>query len=342
MEVTFEDIGDAYGRVVLNMKVLITGGAGFIGSFLVDSLLDKGEDVFVIDDLSTGTLNNIKQHQDHPRFHFTVDTILNEKIVDELIRQCDHIYHMAAVVGVKLIMSRPVETLETNAKGTEIILRTANKYGKKVLIASSSEVYGKALNGQDDILCEDRDRLVGCTSRRRWAYACSKSLDEFLALAYFEEKKLPIVVARLFNTVGPRQAGQYGMVIPNFVQKALMGKPITIYGDGLQSRSFIHVKDAVDALIRLMDEPRALGQIINVGCPYEITIMNLALIVKEMTNSTSEIEKISYEKAYGPGFEDMRRRCPDISKIRDLIHFDPKNGIRDIIQSVIAYYKSNL
>ena len=322
------------------MKILITGGAGFIGSHLADRLLEMGEEVYVIDDLSSGSLRNVEHLQHNQRFRLVVDTILHEALMDELTSKCEHIYHMAAVVGVKQIMNRPVETLETNVKGTEIVLRSANQYKKKVLIASTSEVYGKVMDGNNCLLLsEDTDRLMGSTSKRRWAYACSKALDEFLALAYFEEKKLPVVIVRLFNTVGPRQTGQYGMVIPNFVQKALIDKPIVVHDDGSQSRTFIHISDAVEALIGLMAEPRAVGQVVNVGTNEEIAIKELALMVKEMSGSESDIEYISYEKAYGPGFEDMKHRCPDIARIKELIGFQPKVDLRGIIQSVIDYYK---
>jgi len=322
------------------MKILITGGAGFIGSHLTDRLLEMGDEVFVVDDLSTGSLENVEQHQNQEKFHLVVDTILNEAVMNELVFKCDQIYHMAAAVGVKLIMNRPVETLETNVKGTEMVLMLANRYKKKVLIASSSEVYGKVMDGENTpCLLEDTDRLMGSTTKRRWAYACSKALDEFLALAYFEEKKLPVIIARLFNTVGPRQTGQYGMVIPNFVEKALIGKPITVYGDGTQSRSFTHIDDITHALIKLMAKPEAVGQIFNVGNPEEVTIKELAMMVKEMAGSSSEIEYISYEKAYGPGYEDMQRRSPDITKLKSLIHFETKTDLRGIIQSVIDYYK---
>jgi UDP-glucose 4-epimerase len=322
------------------MKILITGGAGFIGSHLADRLLEMGEEVFVIDDFSTGALKNIENLQENPRFHLVADTILHEAVMNELVFKCDQIYHMAAAVGVKLIMNRPVETLETNVKGTEMVLKLANSHKRKVLIASTSEVYGKVMDGHNcSVLTEDTDRLMGSTSKRRWAYACSKALDEFLAMAYYEEKKLPVIIARIFNTVGPRQTGQYGMVIPNFVQKALIDKPIVVYGDGTQSRSFTHVSDAVDALVGLMAEPGAVGQVVNVGNTKEVTIKELALLVKEMTGSESDIEYIPYEKAYGPGFEDMKRRCPDISKIKELIGFQPNIDLRGIIQSVIDYYK---
>ena len=322
------------------MKVLITGGAGFIGSHLADRLLGQGEEVYAIDDLSTGSLRNVEHLQDNVKFHLVVDTVLHEAVMNELVFKCDQIYHMAAVVGVKQIMNRPVETLETNVKGTEMVLRLANRHKKKVLIASTSEVYGKVMEGDNCyLLTEDTDRLMGSTAKRRWAYACSKALDEFLALAYHEEKKLPVVVARLFNTVGPRQTGQYGMVIPNFVQKALIDKPIVVHGDGTQSRSFTHISDAVEALIALMSEPRAVGQVVNVGNTEEVTIKELALMVKDMSGSVSDIEYIPYEKAYGPGFEDMKRRCPDINRIKELIGFQPKVDLRGIIQSVIDYYK---
>ena len=322
------------------MKVLVTGGAGFIGSHLADRLLETGEEVYAIDDLSTGSLKNVKHLQDNPQFHLVVDTVLHEGVMNELVFKCDHIFHMAAVVGVKQIMNRPVETLETNVKGTEMVLKLANRHKKKVLIASTSEVYGKVMDGDNcSLLTEDTDRLMGSTTKRRWAYACSKALDEFLALAYHEEKKLPVVVARLFNTVGPRQTGQYGMVIPNFVQKALIDKPIVVHGDGTQSRSFTHVSDVVEALIALMAETRAEGLVVNVGGTEEVTIKDLAHLVKEMTGSGSQIEYISYEKAYGPGFEDMQRRCPDISRIKELIDFEPKVDLRGIVQSVIDYYK---
>jgi UDP-glucose 4-epimerase len=322
------------------MKVLITGGAGFIGSHLADHLLERGDEVFAIDDLSTGSLKNVEHLQNNSMFHLVVDTVLHEAVMNELIFKCDHIYHMAAVVGVKQIMNRPVETLETNVKGTEMVLRLANRHKKQVLMASTSEVYGKVMDGDDCyMLSEDTDRMMGSTTKRRWAYACSKALDEFLALAYYEEKKLPVVIARLFNTVGPRQTGQYGMVIPSFVQKALIGKPLIVHGDGTQTRSFTYIADVVEALILLMSEPRAVGQVINVGSTEEVSIRELAQIVKEMTDSNSEIEYLTYEKAYGPGFEDMKRRCPDITRIKDLIGFSPKKDLRSIIQSVINYYK---
>jgi UDP-glucose 4-epimerase len=256
--------------------------------------------------------------------------------MNELIFKADHVYHLAAAVGVLNIMDHPVETLDINVKGTETVLRLANRFKKKVLIASTSEIYGKHVA---HALSEDDNRVMGTVKKRRWAYACSKTLDEFLALAYYDEKKLPVVIARLFNTVGPRQTGRYGMVLPNFVQSALLGKPITVYGDGTQTRSFTHVKDVVKALIKLMEEPKAEGDVFNVGNSHEISIKDLAVKVKDMTGSPSEIEYIPYEKAYGPGFEDMDRRCPVIDKLTRLTGFKPNHDLESIIQSVIDYFK---
>ena len=318
------------------MKALITGGAGFIGSHLAERLLDLGHEVFIIDNLWTGKLSNIEKIQNHGRLHLVVDTILTESVMNDLIFKIDHIYHLAAAVGVKNIMDHPVETLDINVKGTEVVLRLANRFKKKVFIASTSEIYGKHV---EHTLSEDDNRVMGTVKKRRWAYACSKTLDEFLALSYFDEKKLPVVIGRLFNTVGPRQIGQYGMVLPTFVQSALLVKPITVFGDGTQSRSFTHVNDVVGAIIKLMDEPAAEGDIFNVGNDSEVTINQLAETVKEMTGSDSEIEHITYERAYGPGFEDMERRCPNIDKIKNLIGFEPSHDLKSIVQSVIDYFK---
>jgi UDP-glucose 4-epimerase len=318
------------------MKVLITGGAGFIGSHLAEKLLEMGQEVFVIDNLWTGELANLSKVQNAKGFHLVVDTILNESVMNELVFKADQIYHLAAAVGVRNIMDHPVETLDINVKGTETVLRLANRFKKKVFIASTSEVYG---NHMEHTLAEDDNRVMGSVKKRRWAYACSKTLDEFLALAYFDEKKLPVVVGRLFNTVGPRQTGQYGMVLPGFVQSALLGKAITVYGDGNQTRSFTHVFDVVGALIKLMEEPAAEGDVFNIGNDHEVTINELAQKVKEMTGSDSEIDHISYEKAYGPGFEDMQRRCPNIDKIRALIGFEPEYDLETMIKSVIDYFK---
>ena len=318
------------------MKKLITGGAGFIGSHLAEKLLDLGHEVYVIDNLWTGELKNLEKSRNNRKFHLVVDTILNESVMNELIFKVDHIYHMAAAVGVRNIMDHPVETLDINVKGSETVLRLTNRFKKKIFIASTSEVYGKHL---DHSLSEDDNRVMGSVKKRRWAYACSKTLDEFMALAYYDEKKLPVVVGRLFNTVGPRQTGQYGMVLPTFVQSALLGKPITVFGDGTQTRSFTHVKDVVNALTRLMDEPKAEGDIFNIGNDHEITINELAEKVKAMTGSDSEIEHIPYEKAYGPGFEDMERRCPNIDKVKKLVGFKPERDLDAIVQDVIDYFK---
>lgn len=318
------------------MKILITGGAGFIGSHLAERLLEADNEVFIIDNLWTGKLSNLEKIQGHEKLHLVVDTILNESVMNELIFKIDHIYHLAAAVGVKNIMDHPVETIETNVKGTEVVLRLANRFKKKILVASTSEIYGKHV---EHSLAEDDNRVMGTVKKRRWAYACSKTLDEFLALAYHDEKKLPVIITRLFNTVGPRQTGQYGMVLPNFVQSALLGKPITVYGDGTQSRSFAHVQDVIEALVKLMQTPEAVGDVFNVGNDHEVTITDLAKKVKEMTGSRSEIEYQPYEKAYGPGFEDMERRCPNIEKIKALIGYEPKHDLESIIQSVIDYFK---
>jgi len=316
--------------------VLITGGAGFIGSHLAERLLKQGAEVFIVDNLWTGKLSNIKRIQGHERLHPVIDTILNESVMNELIFKADEIYHLAAAVGVRNVMDHPVETLEINVKGTEVVLRLANRFKKKVFIASTSEIYGKHVEHD---LSEDNNRVMGTVKKRRWAYACSKTLDEFLALAYFDEKKLPIVIGRLFNTVGPRQTGRYGMVLPGFVQSALLGKPITVYGEGTQTRSFMHVNDAVEAIMGLMEAPLAEGEIYNIGNDQEVSINDLARKVKEMTGSDSEIEHIPYEKAYGPGFEDMERRCPNISKLKAAIGFSPSYDLTSIIQSVIDYFK---
>jgi UDP-glucose 4-epimerase len=316
------------------LRVLITGGAGFIGSHLSDAYLGRGDEVYVIDDLSTGSIDNIQHLKNNPRFHYTIESVHSQPIVAELVDQCDVIFHLAAAVGVKLIVESPVRTIETNIKGTEVILALANKKKKKVLIASTSEVYG--LSDQVPFR-EDGNLVMGATTKGRWSYACSKAIDEFLALAYWREKKLPTVVVRLFNTVGPRQTGQYGMVIPTFVKQALSGRPITVYGDGKQSRCFGYVGDVVKALIKLMDEPTAVGQVFNIGSNQEVTILELARQVKELTNSDSEIVFVPYDEAYEEGFEDMPRRVPDISKINALVGFRPEMSLDGILQTVIDY-----
>ncbi|HYG79659.1 MAG TPA: GDP-mannose 4,6-dehydratase [Pyrinomonadaceae bacterium] len=317
------------------MRVLITGGAGFIGSHLADAYLQRGDEVYAIDDLSTGSIENIQHLKANPRFHYTIDSVHNQPVVAELVDQCDVIFHLAAAVGVKLIVESPVRTIETNVRGTEVVLSLANKKKKKVLIASTSEVYG--LSDQVPFR-EDGNLVMGATTKGRWSYACSKAIDEFLALAYWREKKLPTVIVRLFNTVGPRQTGQYGMVIPTFVKQALAGRPITVYGDGKQTRCFGYVGDVVGALVKLMDHPQSVGQVFNIGSNEEVTILGLAERVKELTGSESEIVFVPYDEAYEEGFEDMPRRVPDISKINSLVGFRPEMSLDGILQSVINFH----
>jgi UDP-glucose 4-epimerase len=318
------------------MRVLITGGAGFVGSHLSEALLERGDEVFILDNLSTGSINNVVHLKENPRFHYTIDTVTNEPVLAELIDRCDIVVHLAAAVGVKLIVEQPVHTIETNVHGTEVVLKHANKKKKLVLIASTSEVYGKST---DVPFREDADLVLGPTTKHRWAYACSKMIDEFLALAYWKERKLPVIVVRLFNTVGPRQTGQYGMVIPNFVRQALAGQPITVFGDGSQSRSFTYVGDVVKAMVALIDEPRAIGQVFNIGNGKEITIGALAAKVKKMTSSDSEIVTIPYEKAYEAGFEDMPRRVPDITRIKALVGYEPTVELEETLTRVIEYFR---
>jgi UDP-glucose 4-epimerase len=313
---------------------LITGGAGFIGSHLADAYLERGDEVFIIDDLSTGSIENIAHLKKHPRFRYTIDTITNQPVLAELVDQCDVIFHLAAAVGVKLIVESPVRTIETNVHGTEVVLSLANKKKKKVLVASTSEVYGLSAEVP---FREDGALVMGATTKGRWSYACSKALDEFLALAYWREKKLPTIIVRLFNTVGPRQTGRYGMVIPTFVKQALSGRQITVYGDGQQSRCFGYVGDVVEALIKLMAHTEAVGQVFNIGSNEEVTILELAQRVKELTQSESEIAFVPYDEAYEEGFEDMPRRVPDISKVNALVGFRPRMSLDGILQSVIAF-----
>ena len=316
------------------MRVLITGGAGFIGSHLCEALLERGDEVFVLDNLSTGSIDNIAHLKSHPKFHYTIDTVANEPVLAEHIDRADVVVHLAAAVGVKLIVEQPVHTIETNVHGTEVVLKHANKKKKLVLIASTSEVYGKSA---DVPFREDADLVLGPTAKHRWAYACSKLIDEFLALAYWKEKKLPVIIVRLFNTVGPRQTGHYGMVIPTFVRQALAGQPITVFGDGTQSRSFTYVGDVVRAMVALIQEPKAVGQVFNIGNGREITIGELAERIKRMTGSASPIVTIPYDQAYEAGFEDMPRRVPAISKIDALVGYAPTVELDEILARVIDY-----
>ena len=318
------------------MRVLITGGAGFIGSHLADAYLQRGDEVLVIDDLSTGTIENIRHLKTNPRFSYTIDSVHNHPVTAELVDQSDIVIHLAAAVGVKLIVESPVRTIETNVRGTEVVLELANKKQKRVLIASTSEVYGLST---DVPFREDGNLVMGATTKGRWSYACSKAIDEFLALAYWREKKLPTTIVRLFNTVGPRQTGRYGMVIPTFVRQALAGRPITVYGNGKQTRCFGYVGDVVGALIKLMDHSDSVGQVFNIGSTEEISILQLAEKVKALTNSASEIVFVPYDEAYEEGFEDMPRRVPDTSKINQLVGFKAEMTLDGILQSVISFHR---
>ena len=320
------------------MKYLLTGGAGFIGSHLAEALLDRGDEVRVIDDLSTGGIENIQHLKGRRGFQYVLDTVLNRPVMAELVDEADIILHLAAAVGVRLIVESPVRTIETNIKGTEMVLELAAKKKKPVVIFSTSEVYGKS-NGAR--FFETGDLILGPTFKGRWSYAASKIIDEFLALAYYKEKELPVIIIRLFNTVGPRQTGRYGMVVPRFVQQALAAEPITVFGDGKQTRTFTHVKDAVWAILKLVDHPRAVGEIFNIGGKEEISIEGLAQLVKEVLQSPSPIVYIPYEQAYEEGFEDMRKRVPDIGKIQELVGFDPNFSSKDMILDVAEYQKNS-
>jgi len=319
------------------VRILITGGAGFIGSYLSEAYIQRGEEVWVIDDLSTGSLENITQLLHHPRFHFVNDTILNREILLELTGTCDVIIHLAAAVGVRLIIEEPLKSIHTNVVGTELVLEMANKFRKKIFIASTSEVYGR---NSKVPLHEDDQRIYGSTVLARWSYAATKAMDEFLALAYYRTKQLPVIIARLFNTVGPRQTGRYGMVIPRFVGQALRNDPITVYGDGSQTRTFTYVGDVVQGIMALIDEPGAVGEIFNIGGEEEITIETLALKVKTITGSSSRIEHIPYSEAYQEGFEDMERRVPDITRIQRLVGYRNTRDIDTILAKVVEYERT--
>ncbi len=315
---------------------LITGGAGFIGSHLAEKLLAQGDQVTIIDNLSTGRFENIAHLAGGPDFHYAIEDIRHAAVMDRLVSECDVIYHLAAAVGVFAIVRSPIDTLKVNVGGTEIVLETARRYRKKVLIASTSEVYGKGVRVP---FSEDDDRILGPTSKSRWSYAASKELDEFLGLAYYRAAELPVTIFRLFNTVGARQVGSYGMVVPRFVQWALANEPIQVYGDGRQSRCFANVHDVVDAIVALGASHSTVGHVYNVGNNDEITIYELAERVKERTNSTSEIVLVPYDEAYETGFEDMRRRVPDIRKIREAVGWYPTTPLEDTIDQIIAYHR---
>jgi UDP-glucose 4-epimerase len=320
------------------MRALITGGAGFIGSHLAEALLEQGHQVTVLDDLSTGSFDNIAHLKGRAGFRYTIDTVMNEPVLAELVDQCDVVYHLAAAVGVRLIVEAPVRTLETNVHGTEVVLKAAAKKQRLVVVASTSEVYGKS----DAVpFREDGDIALGPTVKHRWAYACSKALDEFLALAYWKEKRLPVIIVRFFNTVGPRQTGRYGMVVPNFVRQALAGEPITVFGDGTQTRCFTYVGDVVGALTAIVTREAAYGNVYNVGNTEEISILGLAERVKALTKSTSPIVTIPYDQAYESGFEDMPRRVPELARIRALIGYEPRVALDEILRLVIEHHRTH-
>lgn len=317
-------------------RALITGGAGFIGSHLAEYLLAHDYEVTIVDNLSTGRFENIAHLEGHSQFHYAIEDIRNETVMDRLVSECDMIYHLAAAVGVFSIVSTPIDTIEINVGGTQVVLQTARRYRRKVLIASTSEVYGKGIKVP---FAEDDDRVLGPTTKSRWSYAASKELDEFLGLAYYRAVKLPVVVFRLFNTVGPRQVGHYGMVLPRFVQWALKGEPLQVFGDGTQSRCFCNVRDVVDAIHRLEITPGTLGEVFNIGNNEEITIGDLARRVIARTGSASEIVHVPYEKAYEPGFEDMQRRVPDVSKIRQVTGWEPTTSLDQTIDQIVDYFR---
>lgn len=321
------------------MKYLITGGAGFVGSHLADKLINEGHEVTVIDDLSTGRYSNVEHLEGNNKFRLIIDTVLNEKLMEELIRDTDRVFHMASAVGVRLIMEQPVKTIETIFHGTDVVLKFCSRYRKRVLVPSTSEVYGKGVSVP---FKEEDDLLTGSTDKHRWAYACAKTLDEFLALAHWKETRLPVVVVRLFNTVGPRQTGQYGMVVPNFIKSALSNKPINVYGDGNQARCFGHVLDIVEGLAKAIETPECFGQVINFGNNEEITILDLAKRVVEKTGSESEIRFLTYDEVYGEGFEDMQRRVPSLEKAKRLVGYQPTRTLDNIITDVVEEFRERL
>src|SRR4051812_7836550 len=318
------------------VRALITGGAGFIGSHLSEALLNAGHQVLVMDNLATGSFDNIAHVKGQPGFEYFIDSVNNEPLLAELIDRSDVVFHLAAAVGVKLIVEQPVHTIENNVHGTEVVLKHANKKKKLVVVASTSEVYGKS---NDVPFREDSDLVLGPTPKHRWAYACSKAIDEFLALAYWKERKLPVIIVRFFNTVGPRQTGQYGMVIPNFVRQSLAGEPITVFGDGTQRRSFTHVSDVVGALLKLVREPKAIGLVINIGNTEEVSMLQLAERVRQLSGSESSIKLIPYDEAYESGFEDMPRRVPALERVKELIGYETENTLDDILTQVIDYFR---
>lgn len=318
------------------MRVLITGGAGFIGSHLAEALLSRGDKVYILDDLSTGSMENIRHLKDLPGFHYQIDSVMNKPLLGEMVDEIDLVIHLAAAVGVRLIVESPVRTIDTNIRGTEFVLEAAQKKKKVVFIASTSEVYGKSTSIP---FCEDGDLVMGATVKGRWSYAASKALDEFLGLAYWKEKKLPVIIGRFFNTIGPRQTGRYGMVVPNFVRQALDNKPITVFGTGKQTRCFCYVGDVVAALLKLVENQQAVGQVFNIGSSEEISIEGLANLIKTKLKSVSEIRHVPYDQAYEEGFEDMLRRVPDITKIEKYVGWRPSTSLDVTIDLVSQYFK---
>ena len=321
------------------MKILITGGAGFVGSHLADKLIGEGHEITVIDDLSTGRYSNVEHLEGKANFRLIIDTVLNEKLMEELIRETDRVFHMASAVGVRLIMEQPVKTIETIFHGTDVVLKFCSRYRKRVLIPSTSEVYGKGVSVP---FKEEDDLLTGSTDKHRWAYACAKTLDEFLALAHWKETRLSVVVVRLFNTVGPRQTGQYGMVVPNFVKAALRNEPINIHGDGNQQRCFGHVYDVIEGLTKAIETPACFGQVINFGNDEEISIKGLAEKAIAMTGSKSELRYLTYDEVYGEGFEDMQRRVPSLEKAKRLVGYQATRTLSDIINDVAEQFREEL
>jgi len=319
------------------MKFLITGGCGFIGSHLAEELLLQGNKVEVIDDLSTGSIDNVSSILKNPDFSLVIDNILNTYIVEELVRRNDFVFHLAAVVGVKKVLKNPVNSILINVEGTHNILKNCARFRKKVLLTSTSEIYGK---NENIPFSENADIIIGTTKKRRWSYACTKAIDEFLALAYFEEEKLPVIIVRLFNTVGPKQSAEYGMVIPKFVKQAITHKPITVFGTGEQTRCFIHIKDVVKVLLKIITKEKAYGEIFNIGSQEEITISELAKMIKKLAKSSSKIIYMNPEEVYPEGFEDMKRRVPDISKIKNIVDFIPAFSTENIVTEIISYYKN--
>jgi len=318
------------------VNALVTGGAGFIGSHLCDALLAHGDRVTVIDDLSTGSIGNVSHLDGSNRFKLVIDTIMNVPVLEELASKADVVFHLAASVGVKYVIDNPLRSIQINIKGTENVLAAANKRKCKLILASTSEVYGK---NQTSPLLEDADRVLGSTTISRWSYSASKAVDEFLALAYHREKQLPVVIVRIFNTCGPRQTGQYGMVIPRFVKQALLGQDVTVYGDGTQTRCFCYVGDTVAGLLKLSEEPKAVGEVFNLGNDTEISIHELAKLIISLTKSESKIEFVPYEQAYEKGFEDLERGKPSIAKIRDVIGYEPKVGLEDALRRTIEFFR---